>query len=58
VVLVQQSRDSIFHDEDTSIQLGLLWWSHTPVSILTLKSPLGVIGAICYDSKTLGLVNK
>ena len=46
VVVMQQSRDSVFHDGDTPIQLGLPWQSHTPVSVLTLKSLLRAIGAI------------
>ena len=46
MVVIQSSGYSIFHDGDTPIWLGLSYKSHTPVSISTLKPPLGAIGAI------------
>ena len=45
-VVIQPSRYSVFHNGDTLIQLCLPWQSHTSVSVLTLKHPLKVIGAI------------
>ena len=41
--VIQQSRYSIFYDRDTSIQLSLLWQSHTPVSVLPLKPQVSPI---------------
>ena len=46
IVVVQQSRYSIFYDRDTPIQLGLLQQSCTPVSISILKPLLGTIEVI------------
>ena len=43
---MQQSKYSVFHNGNTPIQLGLLWQSHTPVSVPLLKLPLGVIDTI------------
>jgi len=46
MVVVQQSRYSIFYDRDTSIQLGLPWQSCTPISVSTLKPLLRTIEVI------------
>jgi len=43
---MQQSEYSVFHNRNTPIQLGLLWQSHTPVSVPPLKPPLGAIDTI------------
>jgi len=55
-VLVQQSKDSAFHNGDTPIQLSLPWWSHTPFSVSTLKPPLGIIGAILLKPQVSSIV--
>jgi len=52
----QQSGDSIFHDRDTPIQLSFPWQSCTPVSVETLKPPLGAIGAIPLESQVSSIV--
>ena len=46
IAIIQLSRYSIFYNRDTSIQLGLLWQSHTSVSVSILKPLLRIIGAI------------
>ena len=43
MVVMQQSRDSIFYNGDTSIQLSLPWQSCTSASVSTLKPLLGAI---------------
>ena len=47
IAVMQQSRDSVFHDRDTPIQLGLPWQSHTPVSVSILKLQASPIVCIC-----------
>jgi len=39
--VMQLSRYSVFHNEDTPIQLGLLWWSHSCQCLNTETSTQG-----------------
>ena len=56
MAVMQPSRYFIFYNGDTSIQLGLPWQNHTPVSISILKPPLGVIEAILLKPQVSSVV--
>ena len=57
MVVMQSSGYSIFHNRDTPIQFGLLWWSYTPISISTLKTLLRVIGVIPLELQASPIVD-
>ena len=57
MAVMQSSRYSVFHDRDTPIQFGLLWWSYTPISISTLKTLLRVIGVIPLELQASPIVD-